>query len=165
MPDRQRTPFRKILVYLDGSESSLSAAMYAVLLAESTNSTLDAIYCINTKALGELVKARIFVSQEKSEYLESLNKDAHRHIRHVEKLAKKKNVTFTGAIVEGSPSAEVTKYIRDSKIDLLVLGAVNTIRSRREELNSESDRMLRTASCPTLVCRDDESIWQMFEEV
>lgn len=157
-------PFSRILVYLDGSEGSMSASMYAVLLARSTGASLHALYCINTKALGDLVKAHIFVSQEKAEYLEDLNKDARRHIRHIEKLAQSKNVTVKGEIVEGSPSAEVSRYIKANGIDLLVLGPVNMIRSRREELTSENDRMLRTASCPVLVCRDDEKLWQMFEE-
>ena len=100
----------------------------------------------------------------RSEYLADLNKDAGRHIRHIEKLAKLKGVGVTGQIVEGLPSAQVVKYIKDHSVDLLVLGPVNMIRSRREELTSESDRMLRTAPCPVLVSRDDEKLWQMFEE-
>ena len=150
-------PFRRILVYLDGSEASLSAAMYSVLLAKASGADLHALYVVNTKALQDLVKAR-------SEYLADLNKDAGRHIRHIEKLAKLKGVGVTGQIVEGLPSAQVVKYIKDHSVDLLVLGPVNMIRSRREELTSESDRMLRTAPCPVLVSRDDEKLWQMFEE-
>ncbi|MBO8443898.1 MAG: universal stress protein [Spirochaetes bacterium] len=157
-------PFRRILVYLDGSEASLSAAMYSVLLAKASGADLHALYVVNTKALQDLVKARIFVSSERSEYLADLNKDAGRHIRHIEKLAKLKGVGVTGQIVEGLPSAQVVKYIKDHSVDLLVLGPVNMIRSRREELTSESDRMLRTAPCPVLVSRDDEKLWQMFEE-
>ncbi len=158
-------PFTRILVYLDGSESSMSAAMYAVLLAKSSGAQLHALYCVNTKALGDLVKAGIFVSQEKTEYMGDLQKDAQRHIRHIKKLAEQKDVPVTGVIVEGSPSHEVSRYIKDKKVDLLVLGSVNTIRSRREELASESDRMLRTATCPVLVCRDDDRLWQLFEEM
>ena len=48
-----KVPFSEILVYLDGSESSMSACMYAILLARSTGSRLHAVYCINTKALGD----------------------------------------------------------------------------------------------------------------
>lgn len=42
-------PFSDMLVYLDGSEGSMSAAMYAVLLAKGTGSRLHALYCINTQ--------------------------------------------------------------------------------------------------------------------
>lgn len=158
-------PYHDVLVYLDGSEGSMAAAMYSILLCKSSGARLHAVYCVNTKALGDLVKARIFVSQEKTEYLEDLNKDAKRHIRHIEKLAAGKDLPVKTEIVEGSPSAEVLRYAKENHIDLLVLGSVNMIRSRREELTSETDRMLRTSSCPVLVCRDDEDIWRMFEEL
>ena len=160
-----KVPFSNVLVYLDGSEGSLSAAMYAVLMAKATGARLHALYCVNTKALGDLVKARIFVSQEKAEYLEDLNKDARRHVRHVEKLASARSLEVETRIVEGSPSAEVNRYVKECGLDLLVIGSVNMIRSRREELVSETDRMLRSVSCPVLVARDDDRIWRLFEEV
>lgn len=157
-------PFTDILVYLDGSEPSMSAAMYSILLAKSTGARLHAIYVVNSKALGDLVNARIFVSQEKTEYLADLRKDAERHIRHIEKLADSKEMFVDTVIAEGSPTAEVGKYVKENGIDLLVLGSVNVIRSRRDELTSETDRMLRTVSCPVLVSRNDDYIWRMFEE-
>ena len=84
----KKIPFSKILVYLDGSEGSMTAAMYSILLAESTKAELHASYVVNTKALSDLVKSRVFVDQEKMEYLEDLKKDAKRHIRHTERLHK-----------------------------------------------------------------------------
>ena len=159
-----RSPFQNILVYLDGSESSMSAAMYAVLLAKSTNSRLHAIYVVNSKALNDLVKAHIFISQEKNEYLQDIGKDATRHINHAKKLAQSKDVEIFTEIKEGYPAIEVMKYVKENKIDLLALGAINEIRSRREELTSEVDRMMRTAPCPVIVTKDDDSIWDLFEE-
>lgn len=66
--------------------------------------------------------------------------------------------------MEGSPHKEIINYVKQNGIDLLVIGSVNAIRSRREELTSENDRMLRTAPCPVLVIRDDDDIWAEFEE-
>ena len=159
-----KMPFSKILVYLDGSEGSMTAAMYAVLLAAATKAELHASYVVNTKALSDLVKSRVFVVQEKMEYLEDLKKDAKRHIRHTERLAASKDVDVRTSIMEGAPHKEIISYIKQNGIDLLVIGSVNAIRSRREELTSENDRMLRTAPCPVLVVRDDGDIWAEFEE-
>lgn len=158
------TPFTDVLVYLDESEGSLSAAMYAIMLAKSTGARLHALYVVNTKALGDLVKAHIFIDQEKVEYMDDLKKDAVRHLHHVEKLASGKDLDIITSSEEGSPHAEVMEYIKAHQIDLLVLGSLNEIRSRRDELTSETDRMLRTEPCPVLVVRDDDSIWNMFEE-
>ena len=160
------TPYKRILVYLDGSEGSMTAAMYAILLAASSKASLHAVYVVNTKALGDLVRSRILVDQEKSEFLADLQKDASRHIRHTERLAASKDVAITTASIEGSPHKEIISYIKNNDIDLLVLGSVNAIRSRRDELTSENDRMLRTSPCPVVVVRDaDDDIWQQFEEV
>ena len=159
-----KAPYSRILVYLDGSEGSMSAAMYAVLLARASGASLHAVYVVNTKAISDLVNARVFISSEKQEYLTDLRKDASRHLRHMEKLAASKDVDVTLESREGVPSAEVNSYIKDHGIDLLVLGSINVVRSRREELTSENDRMMRTAPWPVLVARDDDDLWEMFEE-
>ena len=67
-------PFLDTLVYLDGTEGSISALMYSIMLAKSTDTRLHVLYVVNTKALGDLVKSHIFVDQEKSEYLMDLKK-------------------------------------------------------------------------------------------
>ena len=160
-----RAPYRNILVYLDGSEESMTAAMYAILLASSSKARLHAVYVVNTKALGDLVRSRIFVDQERNEFLADLKKDASRHIRHAERLAASRDLQITTAALEGSPHKEILSYVKRNGIDLLVLGSVNAIRSRRDELTSENDRMLRTSPCPVVVVRDaDDGIWSQFEE-
>lgn len=160
-----KLPFSRILVYLDGSEGSMDAYMYAVLLAKAVKASLHVIYVVNTKALGDLVRSRIFIDKESTAYLEDLRKDASRHIRHAERVAKSKGLRLTSAILEGSPHRTVQDYIKANDIGLLVLGQVNEIRSRRDELTSESDRMLRTVSCPVLTVRGQEDIWSEFEEI
>ncbi len=160
-----KVPFSRILVYLDGSEGSINALMYSILLAKSTKAKLDAVYVVNTKAVGELVRSRIFIDKERKEFLLDLEKDAKRHLRHAERLAASKDSEINAVSIEGSPHHVILDYIKNNDIDLLVLGAINVIRSRREELTSENDRMLRTSPCPVLVIRDENDIWAEFEEV
>ena len=59
-----KVPYSRILVYLDGSEGSINALMYSIILAKSTGAELHAVYVVNTKALGDLVRSHIFVDQE-----------------------------------------------------------------------------------------------------
>lgn len=158
-------PFKDILVYLDGTEESMNAAMSSIILAKQNNSRLHALYVVNTKALSDLVKARIFIDAERVDYLKDLADDARRHLRHMDKLAQSKGLEVVLSSIEGSPNTEVVNYIKKNNIDLLVLGPVNVIRSRRDELLSENDRMLRTSPCPVLLVRDDDEIWQEFEEM
>ena len=157
-------PFRSILVYLDGSESSVTAAMAAIALAKRLSATLTAMYVINTQALNDLVKARIFVDVEEIEFRQDLEGDAERYLRHVRKLGQQKNIEVQTVKLVGSVLTLVINYLMDNNIDLLVLGGISQIHSRRDELMSETDRMMRTAPCPVLIVRDDEKIWDMFEE-
>ena len=157
-------PFSRLMVYLDGSEGSLNALMYGIMMARAMKVELHAVYVVNTKALGELVKSHVFIDQEKNDYLNDLREDASRHLKHAKKLAISKDIDITTFSVEGSPHIEVLDYIKKNDIDLLLLGSINRIRSRREELTSENDRMLRTVQCPVLVVRDDLDLWSLFEE-
>ncbi|MFA6646514.1 MAG: universal stress protein [Sphaerochaetaceae bacterium] len=156
-------PFKKILVYLDGSEDSVSAAMAAIALAKRLDATLTAIYVVNTRALKDLVKARIFLDSEELEYRRDIEGDAKRYLRHVKELGAQKGVEVIPVKTSGTVHTEVRNYLQENHIDLLVLGGISEIHSRRDELLSETDRMMRTAPCPVLVVRDNDAIWEMFE--
>ncbi len=157
-------PFKDIVVYLDGSESSMTAAMYGIKMASEHGAKLTAVYVVNTKALSELVKAGIFVAIERDEYQRDLQADADRYLRHVAKLAAQVHLEIETVKLEGATHVVVKQLLKERNADLLVLGGITDIRSRREELSSETDRMMRTSPCPVLVVRDDDDIWLEFEE-
>jgi len=156
-------PFRSMLVYLDGSEASVIASMVAIALCKRLNANLTAMYVVNTRALQDLVKARIFLDIEEKEYRRDIEGDADRYLRHVKRLGKQKGLEVNTVKTSGTVHTEVRNYIMENSIDLLVLGGISQIHSRRDELLSETDRMMRTAPCPVLVARDNDTIWDMFE--
>jgi len=157
--------FTRLLVYLDGSEDSVSAAMAAIVLSKQLQSHLTAIYVVNTKALQDLVKARIFLDVEQQEYQRDIEGDAKRYLNHVKKLGKQKGVDVECVKTEGSVHQVVRDYINSNSIDMLVIGGLSGIHSRRDELLSETDRMMRNATIPVFVVRDNDDIWDMYEEL
>ena len=158
-------PFKHMLVYLDGSEDSVTAAMAAIALAKRLEATLTAMYVVNTRALQDLVKARIFLDIEEQEYRRDIEGDAQRYLNHVEHLGKQKGVPVIPIKTSGTVHTEVRSYLEEHRIDLLVLGGISEIHSRRDELLSETDRMMRTAPCPVLVVRDNDTVWDMYESL
>lgn len=156
-------PFHRMLVYLDGSEASVTASMAAIVLCKRLGAQLTAMYVVNTRALQDLVKARIFLDVEEREYRRDIEGDADRYLRHVERLGRQKGVQVNTVKTSGTVHTEVRTYIMEHKVDLLVLGGISQIHSRRDELLSETDRMMRTAPCPVLVVRENDTIWDMFE--
>jgi len=155
-------PIRKILVYIDGTEQAITAARYAVLLAGSTGAELAALYVVNTRALDDLVRTRIFLQAEEQEYEHDLEADAERYLNHVRELAHRKGVPLQTISARGAVHQEIKRVVVDRGIDLLVIGELSPIRSRRDEFYNESERAMRGSSCSVLIVKDEDRVWELF---
>jgi nucleotide-binding universal stress UspA family protein len=159
-----KSPISRILVYIDGSDESMSAAQYAIMLAASNSASLRALYVVNTRALTDLLKSRIFIEAEQEEYKTDLESDSERYLNHVEKLADRKGVSVTPVKRSGSIFQEIKKEIEENEIDLLILGKGTSVRSRRDELYDETERAGKLAPCAVLFAKDEDRIDDLFEE-
>ena len=158
-------PIRKILVYVDGTEQSISAAQYAIVLAKSLGAELFALYVVNTRALSDLVKSHIFLESEQEEYHRDLNEDAERYLNHVRNLARSKGLAIVTESASGAVSMEIVGKVKEHGIDLLVLGELSQIRSRRDELYNETERAMRSSPCSVLLVKDDERVESLFDSL
>jgi len=155
----------RILVYVDGTEESETAAEYAVCLARQSGAELTALYVVNTRALQDLVRARIFIESEQQEYARDMEEDADRYLKHTGELAAAKGVSLTPRKAEGSVLAEIKGAVRDLQIDTLVVGALSRIQSRRDELHNEVERAIRSVDCSVIIAKDEERIWSLYDKL
>lgn len=153
----------RILVYVDGTEESITAVQYAILLAKSYNASLCAAYIVNTRALTDLVKTRIFIKEEQEEYQRDIEADADKYLNHVRSLALQKNLTIDTVKSSGNIHQEIKRIVKEQEIDLLVIGELSQIRSRRDEFYNESERAMRSVDCSVLIVKDEDRVWDMFE--
>lgn len=151
-----------ILVLVDGTEQSVTAAQYAIMLAKAVEAKVTALYVINTRALSDLVKAKIFLQAEQDEYNLDLQADADRYLGHVRELADRKGVKLETVKSSGTVHQEVRNEVAKRKVDLLVLGELAGVRSRRDEFYDEAERALRSVPCSVLVVKDEERVWELF---
>lgn len=156
---------RKILVYIDGTEQSITAAQYAICLASFYRADLTALYVINTRAMEDLLKARIFLKDEQMEYEHDMEADAQRYLNYVSELAVKKGVSVVKKSSRGSVHAQVVDIVKNEEIDLLVIGELSRIRSRRDEFYDEAERAMRTVPCSVLIVKDEDKVWEMYESL
>lgn len=156
---------KKILVYIDGTEQSITAAQYAICLAAFYHADLTALYVINTRAMEDLLKARIFLKDEQMEYEHDMEADAERYLNYVNELAVKKGLSIAKKSSRGSVHKEITDLVKDDDIDLLVIGELSRIRSRRDEFYDEAERAMRTVPCSVLVVKDEDKVWEMYESL
>jgi len=158
-------PIRKIMVYIDGTEQSITAAQYAICLASSSHAELIAHYVVNTRAMEDLLRARIFLKDEQVEYEHDMETDAERYLNHVNKLAVQKGVTIIRKQSKGSVHKEIVKAVVEDEVDLLVIGELSRIRSRRDEFYDEAERAMRNVGCSVLIVKDEDKVWEMYQSL
>jgi nucleotide-binding universal stress UspA family protein len=152
----------KILVNLDGSEESMTAGEYSVMLTRATGARLFAVYVVNTRAVQDLVRSRIFLEAEETEYTRDLESDADRYLNHMKKTADQLGVDVTLIKRSGNVHQEIARLIDEEDIDLLVLGELAKVRSRRDEFYDEAERAMRSAKCSVLIVKDSERVEDRF---
>ena len=157
-------PIKRILVNIDGSEQAITAAQYAICLAAGCGARLSAIYVLNIRALDDLVKTRIFLKSEEQEYERDLEADAEKYLAHVRQLARQKGVAVETVSCRGSVHQEVRRVVEEQEIDLLVIGELSRIRSRRDEFYNEAERAMRSVPCSVLIVKDEDRVWHLFGE-
>jgi len=158
-------PIKKIMVYIDGTEQSIIAAQYALCLMKSTNAELIAFYVINIRALSDLVKARIFIKEEQAEYERDLEADAERYLNHVRELAQRKGLAIETVTAKGDVREEIVKKVKEEAIDLLIIGELSRIRSRRDELYNESERAMRSVTCSVLIVKNEDKVIELYNSL
>ena len=158
-------PIKKIMVYVDGTEQSVTAAQYAICLASFSNAELIAYYVINTRAVEDLLKARIFLKDEQVEYEHDMEADAERYLNYINELAVKKGVSVIKKRSRGSVHKEIVESVEADEVDLLVIGELSRIRSRRDEFFDETERAMRAVPCSVLIVKDEDRVWEMYESL
>ena len=65
--------------------------------------------------------------------------------------------------MSGSVQQEIRKYVQENEIDLLVIGELSRVRSRRDEFYNEAERAMRSVSCSVLIVKDEDRVWELYD--
>lgn len=156
---------KRILVYIDGTESSYSAIQYAVCMAKLADAELTGIFVVNTRALNDLVKTNIFLETEQQEYLNDLNSDGERYLKLFRETAAEKEINVEVLQESGAVHQVIKGLVKSEGFDLLVIGELPRIRSRRDESANDAEKAMRYVECPVLIAKNEDMIQEMFEEL
>ncbi len=155
--------FSKALIFVDGSEACISAAQVGIVMAKQMKIELSALYVVNVSLLADLLKAKIFVQMEQMDYEQDLLQDGKRYLNYISQLAKAKNVSLTTELVKGVVNKEVTKKIEEWRIDLLIMGELEPIRSRADAHHDETELIFRKVPCSVLVVKNAERAERLYQ--
>ena len=159
------SPIKKILVTIAGGDISIITAKYAICMAKSLGSELFVQYIVNMKALEDLLKAKVFVKVESMEYERELEEQGARYLTNIKELAQVKGVKVNSILSKGIIHDEVVKAIQQLRIDMLVMGKLKELLSRRDSFYDEGERIFREAKCPVLVVKGGKEIERMYEDL
>ena len=158
-----RAPFKKILVAIDGSDSSKRAAQVALGLAEGLKADLILLHAISppTRYYGSTIPTPSGVSappisqHEIDAYYDYARRAAKGMVEDIESQAKRDGVKVKTEFPQGVSSVVETiiGHAEDEKVDLIVVGTRGLGGFKKLLLGSVSSGVVSHASAPVLVVR------------
>jgi nucleotide-binding universal stress UspA family protein len=141
--------FKRIVVPVDFSSSSLQALEFAANLAKPFNAELVVPFVID---------APLYVvpdySGAQSSALAQLARDqrlsARAELTRIERRYARRRVRLRTEILHGRPAAVIVDTAKRAKADLIVMATHGRAGVSRLVMGSVAERVVRTASCPVL---------------
>jgi nucleotide-binding universal stress UspA family protein len=147
------SPFGSILVLVDGNESAIKAAAFAIKLARIDSTKVIAISVVDTDTLKRLQTVRILVEQEVKDFAAELEHNQRRYLDFVQREAHKANVPIETVLRHGICHTEVLAEQRERNCDLVVIGGFRSTLTRLDLVVRERQLILDEAPCPVLVVK------------
>ena len=151
--------FKRILVAVDGSESSFRAARVAARLAKRNEADLLVVSVIQ-KPAHPFMPTRSMISPGITvvglqDYYKYASKDAQEWTDKVASIAAALGVKVRKSVLKGATSIvrSLTDYASSQAVDLIVVGRKGSGGFKRLLLGSVSSGVVNHASCSVLVVR------------
>ena len=157
--ETKKTEFSKILVAIDGSETSMKAAEYAISLSNVQNQQIKQEESEPVIDLTKLPDS--FLATTSGYYgvreLEGKRKEAQQWLDKVKMSAEEQNVrNFESVIIEDISSRvghAIVNYAESKNIDLIVIGTRGRSGLKKLLLGSVASDVLTYTHCPVMVVR------------
>lgn len=142
---------KRILVPLDGSDSSFQAAKYAIKIAKPANAEIIFMHAVVNPPYVEYKTAGLVIVH----YIEEAKRHAEMWYKEMGDLAAKEGVKFSTETILDIVSAadSVVKYAVDKTVDLIVMGTHGRSGIKRFLLGSVASGVVSHAKCSLLVVR------------
>jgi nucleotide-binding universal stress UspA family protein len=143
-----------IIAVVTGSDASILAAKYAIIMAKAYRCKMTAVYVVDTATIRQLTLSKIFIQEESQEYEKSLTANGERYLSFVEELARAKGVRIEREIRRGAVYTEILTVADDRKADLIILGGWEKDRSPRDIIAHAHREIMVNAKCSVLLVKE-----------
>ncbi|AEF84122.1 putative universal stress protein family [Treponema primitia ZAS-2] len=146
--------FSNLVVAVSGSDASILAAKYAIIMAKQYRCHLCAVYVVDTATIRQLTLSKIFIQEESLDYERSLTANGERYLSFVEELARAKGVKAERDIRKGAIYTEILTAADEKKADLIILGGWEKERSPRDIISHSHREIMVGSKCSVLIVKE-----------
>ena len=141
----KKSLYMKILVPVDGSDYSTKALIQACNIAKSSESKVYIIFVAEKSPTLNLLDRKEFVTM--------LRNYGKKVLQKAEKIAIKEGIASKQVLKEGNVVNEITKYAKNEKCNLIVIGNKGLGATARFFLGSVSNKLANSAPCSVLIVK------------
>lgn len=150
----------KIVVAINGSESSIHAGMYGIMLARSYNLAIKFVYVVDTATIKYLGMNQMLMKDEEIDFKVDLAYEGENYLQYMMDLALSKGVTAEKELTDGSVATEIIKSAVNYEADMIIIGGSEikpTERFTKRNIHSshQSD-IVANSKIPVLVVQKPE---------
>jgi nucleotide-binding universal stress UspA family protein len=143
---RRSTDFHRIILPVDGSESSSRAVKDALRLAKQTGVDVTAIHVMEYPYIASVDSVSTY-----SDLIEIMKKQGNNVLETVQKQGLKLGVRVKTKLVEGIPDDQIIKEAK--KKDLIVMGCKGRTALSRVLVGSVCEKVIHHSKSPVMVIR------------
>lgn len=144
----ERLPWRRILVPLDFSLTSLQALRVAVPLGKQSGARLLLLYVVEPNPYPMSVEGAVLVMPDAT-----VARNAKKQLPQVTRRLIPKSVRVTALVARGRAADTIVKTAEQNGVDLIVLSTHGHTGWERLLIGSTAEGVVRQAKCPVFVVR------------
>lgn len=140
--------FKKILLPFDGSDRSIDACQYSLMLAKMSGAEVTILNCY--ELLGDMHSAEI---GEKlfAEIMSGIKKRSEELLKEAGDIFAKEGVSYKLNAIAGAPGLVLTELAKSKEFDLIVMGSHGHSDIAGLLLGNVTHKVLNTIYCPVMI--------------
>ena len=145
-----------IVTAVTGTDASILAAKYAIVMSKIYHCKLTAVYVVDTATIKQLTLSKIFIQEEAAEYEKSLENNGKRYLAFVDELANAKGVKIEKIIRKGAIYTEILNVADEKRADLILLGGWEKDTKTRDIIGHSHREIMASAKCSVVLVKEPD---------
>jgi len=145
-----------IVVAVTGTDASVLAAKYAIVMAKNYHCKLTAVYVVDTATIRQLTLSKIFLQEEGVAYEKNLENNGNRYLVFVEELAHAKGVKIEKILRSGAIYTEILSVADEKKADLILIGGWEKDTKPRDIFGHSHREIMANAKCSVVLVKEPD---------